>query len=383
VAQQASAGGDEKYRAPIRQRLNGLFTDRALHEEYYDPTRDRIVIFSDHHRGKGDGADDFARCEYAYRAALGYYFDQGYRLFLLGDVEELWEESKAENVFGHYESVYKLERDFAKQGRLERFWGNHDLQWANLKQFRRRLAPQAGVSHIREAMRLKVRRDGGDEATIFLTHGHQGTPDSEKWAWAAKIPVRFVWPVVQRLQGMSATRPAVDAMVRGRHDRALFAWACEQRNRILIAGHTHKPVFGNASPTPPTRPPVAELEEQRQAAREAGDRDAASVAAAELEYTRATIERPDDAVEATPPTYFNTGCCAFPDGDITGIELADGQIRLVRFPAQFDALDADDGSFDPEQRILEQADLYEVLDAVAAPADPPQLIIRPVMPVEP
>src|SRR5215211_2783982 len=32
-----------------------------------------------------------------------------------------------------------------------------------------------------------------------------------------------------------------------------------------------------------------------------------------------------------PPCFFNTGCCSFGDGDITGLELADGEIRLVRW----------------------------------------------------
>jgi len=30
-------------------------------------------------------------------------------------------------------------------------------------------------------------------------------------------------------------------------------------------------------------------------------------------------------------TYFNSGCCCFDDGDITGIELADGCIRLIKW----------------------------------------------------
>jgi len=31
------------------------------------------------------------------------------------------------------------------------------------------------------------------------------------------------------------------------------------------------------------------------------------------------------------PYYFNSGCCCFVDGDITGIEIADGCIRLVKW----------------------------------------------------
>src|SRR5204863_6996526 len=31
------------------------------------------------------------------------------------------------------------------------------------------------------------------------------------------------------------------------------------------------------------------------------------------------------------PSYFNSGCCCFSDGDITGIEIADAKIRLIRW----------------------------------------------------
>ena len=49
----------------------------------------RLVILSDLHRGARDGADDFQRCEPAYSAALGWYLERGYQLYLLDDVEEL------------------------------------------------------------------------------------------------------------------------------------------------------------------------------------------------------------------------------------------------------------------------------------------------------
>ena len=84
---------DEAY---LKEISGGL--DRAAEhadEQAFDPATERIVIFSDHHRGTGDAADDFRRCEHAYTAALGYYLEEGYRLFLLGDVEELWEERAA------------------------------------------------------------------------------------------------------------------------------------------------------------------------------------------------------------------------------------------------------------------------------------------------
>jgi len=35
--------------------------------------------------------------------------------------------------------------------------------------------------------------------------------------------------------------------------------------------------------------------------------------------------------ESLKPTYFNSGCCCFEDGTITGIEITDGFIRLIKW----------------------------------------------------
>lgn len=45
----------------------------------------------------------------------------------------------------------------------------------------------------------------------------------------------------------------------------------------------------------------------------------------------ATESASDDAAEMSKPCYFNSGCCCYPDGDITGIDIAQAEIRLVRW----------------------------------------------------
>ncbi len=61
-----------------------------------------------------------------------------------------------------------------------------------------------------------------------------------------------------------------------------------------------------------------------------------------------------------PPCYFNSGCCSYADGDVTGIEIASGTIRLVRW------LD-NDGN--PQLHELRPAaDLAELFEEVAAAA---------------
>ena len=57
--------------------------------------------------------------------------------------------------------------------------------------------------------------------------------------------------------------------------------------------------------------------------------------AAELEWILAQNQlapKNIPMVEFKKPSYFNTGCCAFLDGDVTGLEFSDGEIRLVRWP---------------------------------------------------
>jgi len=48
------------------------------------------------------------------------------------------------------------------------------------------------------------------------------------------------------------------------------------------------------------------------------------------------------------PCYFNTGCCSYSDGDVTGIEIVNGEIRLVRWP---------DDQGNPKAKILDSANL--------------------------
>lgn len=52
------------------------------------------------------------------------------------------------------------------------------------------------------------------------------------------------------------------------------------------------------------------------------------------------------------PVYFNTGCCCFSDGDITGIEIAEGFIRLIKWEEKAGA---------PRRIILEEKKIEELL----------------------
>ncbi|RYD76002.1 MAG: metallophosphoesterase, partial [Sphingobacteriales bacterium] len=52
--------------------------------------------------------------------------------------------------------------------------------------------------------------------------------------------------------------------------------------------------------------------------------------------------------------YFNSGCCCFNDGDITGIEIESGQIRLIKWSYQ--------KSGHPQRYVLEEMSLKNLLE---------------------
>ena len=355
---------EERYRQAIHAGLGRAFADAATPVLELDAQADRLVLFSDHHKGARDGADDFRRCERAYNAALAHYFALGHRLVVLGDAEELWE-CDPQEVIPRYGRTYELERDFNAEGRYVRVWGNHDDQWRHAAEVTRHLRPVLGDVVVHEALKLVVRRRDGGEGLLFLVHGHQGTLESDKLGWLARLPVRFVWRNIQRWTKIPSTTPAKDWELRERHDRAMFEWArSHPAHPVLVAGHTHRPVFAGSRPTPKVARGAAAVDRElreREAAGLPGEERARLVA--EREFAAAEARRIDPpTVPNVPPCYFNTGCCSFGDGDVTGLEIAGGELRLVRWP---------DDDRRPVPQVLAAARLEEILDAVAGgPAAP-------------
>jgi hypothetical protein len=355
----------DKYRRQVGDRFSEVLeAARGRAEPAIGIDDAKLVIFSDHHKGARDGADDFQRAERAYSAALGHYLESGYRLLILGDAEELWEE-KPETVTRCYRDVLALEAEFAQPGRggLVRFFGNHDDDWADARQVERHLGPIFGEIEVREALLLPLTDGDSVAGELFFAHGHQGTTESDRFGRWARLPVRYLWRPLQRKFGFSATTPASDYGLRGTHDRAMFEWALTQPSDpplVLITGHTHRPVF--SLPEPPARS-VEMIAEELAAASGA---DVARLRA-ELEHAKAVRrDRFAAALTVDPPRYFNTGCCSFPDGDVTGLEIADGEIRLVRWP---------DDDERPLRRQLGAKSLRDVFAAVTgAPPEQSEIV---------
>jgi UDP-2,3-diacylglucosamine pyrophosphatase LpxH len=284
----------------------------------------RIVVLSDQHKGAADGADEFNRCKPAYLAALRHYIDQGFTAVFLGDVEELWEQGFDDVVRAHRD-VLELEGAFPPS-RYYRLWGNHDDRWMRHNKVRKELGRFLPTAAVYEAIRFAVTKDGQPLGTLFMLHGHQGSGLSDQWSWFSRVWLPF-YRILQRTFGIGKTTPAKDACLRGKHDKEMYRWAASQEKVILVAGHTHRPVWSS-------RTHLQKLEMELARLRERADSEelADEIAALERQVEERRAKSPPCEDElGTASVYFNTGCCKFEDGDITGVELLDGELRLVKW----------------------------------------------------
>ena len=314
----------------------------------------KVIILSDLHKGQKDKADDFYLCKPAYHAALRYYYHLGFTLVLVGDVEELWE-CRPKKVVQAYTDTLALEEKFAKDNRYLRIWGNHDDYWEKPKAVRKLLGEDVYRSEVQEGVRLVVMDGDQRLGEIFLVHGHQGTTASDKFEWISKPFVRYVWRNIQRVTGIKSTTPAKDFQLRRTHGLAMHQWADTKEKLILIAGHTHHPVFMAKSHEDVI---LEVLSSKRKELEGSVDQDARhkieheiAELCSELEWVLAKSDDVETRFDKDlKPCYFNTGCCSFSDGDITGIEIEQDTIRLVRWPD-------DDGA--PKKKDLVESKLSE------------------------
>lgn len=258
-------------------------------------TSDPFIIFSDQHKGNKGRGDDFKDNEPNYIAALKHYHQQCYQYINLGDAEELWK-YKPHDVLPNYREALAAESNFQADNKYLRTFGNHDLIWKNKLDVSLHLYPYFKMPlPVYEGLVLQVTVNG-ESLKIFCTHGHQGDKMSDNNAFSTWL-VAHVWAPIQRYLELNINTPANDPYLRDKHNRLMYEWSSHKKNTLLITGHTHKPVFASGKYTPDTSHTIPTNE------------------------TRNEIK----------PSYFNTGCCCYNDGDITGIEIAEGYIRLIKW----------------------------------------------------
>jgi len=282
----------------------------------------------------------------------------------MGDAEELWEEFP-QTVIRNNDAAFTAERRFHKAGRYMRIWGNHDEIWGDSTFVQKILQPLYGEKpfSVPESVLLDV-RDGNDMlGRILLVHGHQGTQNEGKGTKFSKWILHNIWRPIQVLTGFSCNTPATDWRIRYDRDKMIYYWTMRQPKLVLIAGHTHAPVFESFSHRGRLITDISnarsDLENHPKGLKGIASVNQIGKLSSDLEKIESKLSAEEIRVvqplENPLPCYFNTGCCSFADGDITGIEISDGEMRLVRWPD-------DDGN--PRRKVLQAGRLEEIFNAL-------------------
>ncbi|MEJ1237493.1 metallophosphoesterase [Chryseolinea sp. T2] len=262
----------------------------------FQPLQSRFVIFSDQHKGARNGADDFALAEANYLNALKHYNDERFHLILLGDSEELWENTLIQ-IKKFNRATFQAEGLFLKRHALTKIFGNHDLDWEINPMAASELRKIYGGDLIALEGVILAGEINKKRIEIFCTHGHQGDAQSDGNLFS-KFFVSNIWAPLQAYLRINPNTPAYNQSLKTTHNGMMYEWSSQQRNLFLITGHTHQPVFESLT-----------------------------------HFER--IQRSEDPTGKVygdiRPCYFNTGCCCYDDGDITGIEISEGEIRLIKW----------------------------------------------------
>lgn len=300
----------------------------------FEPNKDNLVLFSDHHKGDGSAADDFKKNARLYDKALSYYAKRDFKLIVIGDNEELWE-NRYDQILPLYGKTIEKEIDMSiesAQKKKIRIYGNHDKE-VSLRRFRlfcrRRKIDILDRVEYREGLCL------GEK--IFLIHGHQGRFfDDIAWS-VSRWVVQIFWKSIQKFFHIGIDGPAENFSIRDDLELQYYEWA--KKNKVLlICGHTHRAVFGSLTHYDHLQMEIQHLEEiSEKSSRQ--DRVQTEKEIAKLKSQKekilnkrsGTLPKSFATLLSWPiPCYFNDGCCGYTNG-ITCIEIERGVIRLSKW----------------------------------------------------
>lgn len=258
-----------------------------------DAAKAKFIIFSDQHKGDKSWVDDFKNNEPNYLSALNYYNENNFSFVALGDTEELWKFTP-QQILKANENALAAEAAF-QPDRFFKTFGNHDIIWKNKLDVLLNLKKYFTMPLVvYEGMVVKL-KNPTSTLRIFLTHGHQGDVMSDNNGFSTWV-IAHIWMPFQRYLRINVNTPSSDYSLRNKHNIMMSEWSGAQQNLLLITGHTHVPVFASGR-----------------------------------YFNHPSNNIPGKEQNFIKPSYFNTGCCCFDDGDITGIEIADGFIRLIKW----------------------------------------------------
>jgi len=292
------------------------------------------AIFSDLHIGDGTKADNFRLNAELFIKALGHYKSRDFSLILLGDIEEFHQFDLTRILAKYDQTLYAFIREHFR-GTVFRVNGNHDIDWIWKD-------PILEDEPTTATAAVKLGRN------ILCTHGHQAVEAFEKDLHVVRLGTT-IWRIVERL--FTFKDPSTVTQLPQKKDEIYAGWA-KDRQKILICGHTHVPVWSGKSMYDWAGREVDDIPRRLKARRAVTRADQNQ--AQELRSRRAWLESKRRYVErelkkqnkrsgakgaarraaapvALSPYYFNSGGGLYGDG-ITNLEIEGTKLRLVYWP---------------------------------------------------
>jgi hypothetical protein len=180
--------------------------------------------------------------------------------------------------------------------------------------------------------------DKNSKVKFLLVHGHQGNLESDKASWSSRFFVRcfrYVEPIAKFL-GITRHPCATKSQVTEDYEKIYYDWA-KQNNVAIICGHSHRAIFASKSYFQRCKEEIAKLENDISVSKE--NKEIVETKKKEIDKLKKEIKdekrrnmniKEVDDPDKLEPCYYNTGCALFSDG-ITGIEIIDNEIKLVKW----------------------------------------------------
>jgi UDP-2,3-diacylglucosamine pyrophosphatase LpxH len=229
--------------------------------------KEKLVFFSDVHRGNHSWADEFAPNEIIYTYALQHYYDAGFTYVEIGDGDELLIFKHVKEIRIAYEPIYRILQKFHRKKRFYFIFGNHDIEYRNPDIVERKLnwvynrnTDEEEILFenfkVHEALVFKHKESG---VKLFTVHGHQGDDLFHRFIWLNRVLLRTLWRPLQLMGFQDPSSIAQNTNKRQKVEEQLIKWAVDHK-QPMICGHTHKerfpkkgkpPYFNNGSSVHP------------------------------------------------------------------------------------------------------------------------------------
>ncbi len=295
----------------------------------FDAQKDKLIVFSDLHRGiRKERGDRFNTNAGLYKEALVHYLKNGYRLVLLGDVEEGWGYwGEMDKIFASYKDVLDLEREFIKEGRYYRVYGNHDDYWRKPGRVNKFFNQDPQIANKIQAYPAVTFNDNGNK--IVMVHGCQGHNFQDVGDALARF---FVHLKVDVFKCKTKKHPIERRKKMRKQEERVFNWANEKKSMVVM-GHTHTIYFNSL--------PNSYFEDRRITNfKKKLSKKISDIERKETEDNIRILKEITGLIneqrkqikekgEGVAPGVFNSGNCCVSEKEISGIEIADGEVRLV------------------------------------------------------